>query len=181
MNNVSQQFPVSMRVLHWLMAALVLTMLGIGVAMVASLGDYNQLISIHRPLGILLLLLVVIRYINRRFSKMPPFPEGFPSAERFVAEASELLLYTLLFLTPLVGWAMLSAAGYPIIMFGSFHLFPILSRNLMLYAALRKTHTILAFLLFFAFVAHFSAVVLHTWVLRDGLFNRMAPWKAQAR
>jgi len=28
-----------MRILHWLMAAMVLTMLGIGVAMVASLGD----------------------------------------------------------------------------------------------------------------------------------------------
>jgi hypothetical protein len=33
-----QQFPGSMRFLHWLMAAAVLAMLGIGVAMVASLG-----------------------------------------------------------------------------------------------------------------------------------------------
>ena len=43
-----QQFPVSMRFFHWLMAAMVLTMLGIGVAMVASLADYHLLVSIHR-------------------------------------------------------------------------------------------------------------------------------------
>ena len=56
-----QQFPVSMRFFHWLTAAMVLAMLGIGVAMVASLGDYHRLISIHRPLGILLLIVVAIR------------------------------------------------------------------------------------------------------------------------
>lgn len=181
MNSAPQQFPGSMRFLHWLMAALVLTMLGIGVSMVASLGDYHELVSIHRPLGILILLLVVIRYINRRLSKVPPLPPDFPSKERFVAAASEVLLYSLLFLLPLVGWAMLSAARYPIVMFGSFHLFPILPRNVMVYAVLRKTHTILAYLLFFAFVAHFGAVLFHTWVLRDRFFNRMAPWKVRAR
>jgi cytochrome b561 len=176
-----QQFPGSMRLLHWLMAALVLTMLCIGVAMVASLYDYHQLVSIHRPLGILILLLVVIRYINRRLHRLPPFPPNFPPSERFVATASEILLYSLLFLIPLIGWGMLSAARYPIVMFGSFHLFPILPHNVMLYAFLRKTHTILAYVLFFAFAAHFGAVLFHTWVLRDRLFDRMAPWKARVR
>jgi len=176
-----RQFPASMRFLHWLMAALVLTMLCIGVAMVASLGDYHSLVSIHRPLGILILLLVVIRFVNRLRSKVPPLPPDFPSKERFVAAASEVLLYSLLFVIPLVGWAMLSAAGYPIVLFGSVHLFPILPHNLMLYAFLRKTHTVLAYLLFFAFVAHFSAVLFHTWVGRDGLFDRMAPWRVRAR
>lgn len=176
-----QQFPATMRFLHWLMAILVLTMLCVGVAMVASLYDYHTLVSIHRPLGILILVLVVIRYINRRLSKVPPLPPDFPNNERFVAAASEVLLYTLLFLLPLVGWGMLSAARYPIVMFGSFHLFPILPRNVMLYAFLRKTHTVLAYLLFFAFLAHFSAVLFHTWVMRDRLFDRMAPWRVRAR
>ncbi|HXN29776.1 MAG TPA: hypothetical protein VN902_21815, partial [Candidatus Acidoferrales bacterium] len=51
-----RQFPGSMRFLHWLMAAMVLTMLGIGIAMVASLGGYHSLVSIHRPVGILILI-----------------------------------------------------------------------------------------------------------------------------
>ena len=59
-----QQFPFSMRFFHWLVAAMVLTMLGIGVTMVASLAHYHQLISIHRPLGTLLLILVAIRSLT---------------------------------------------------------------------------------------------------------------------
>jgi cytochrome b561 len=175
-----QQFPGSMRVLHWLMAAMVLTMLGIGVAMVASLGDYHRLVSIHRPLGISILILVVIRFVNRLFSTLPPFPATMSAQERFVAHASEVLLYTLLFVEPLVGWGMLSAARYPIVLFGSLHLFPILPHSVMLYAALRKTHTLLAYLLFLAFIAHFGAILFHTLIVRDGMLSRMVPWRAQS-
>ncbi len=49
------QFAFPLRVLHWLMAACVLAMLFIGVSMVASLGNYHTLVTIHRPLGILIL------------------------------------------------------------------------------------------------------------------------------
>jgi cytochrome b561 len=174
------QFPGSMRFFHWLMAAMVLGMLGIGVAMVASLGDYHWLVSLHRPLGIAIMILVVIRFVNRMFHTLPPFPPTMSEQERLVAHLSEIALYALLFVQPLVGWAMLSAAGYPIVMWGTLHLFPILPHNVMVYAALRKTHTVLAYLLFLAFIAHFGAVLFHTWVVRDRLLNRMVPWKARA-
>jgi len=176
-----QQFPGLMRLLHWLMAAMVLTMLCIGVAMVASLGDYHRLVSLHRPLGISVLILVVIRYVNRQLSIMPPFPPTMSVQERIVAHASEVLLYTLLFVEPLVGWGMLSAARYPIVMFGSVHLFPILPHSVTLYSVLRKTHTLLAYLLFVAFIAHFGAVLFHTLIVRDGMLGRMLPWRARAR
>ena len=68
---------------------------------------------------------------------------------------------------PLVGWGMLSAARYRIVLYGSLHLFPILPHSVMLYAALRKAHTILAYFLFVAFIAHFGAVLFHTRVLGD--------------
>lgn len=103
------------------------------------------------------------------------------SQERSVAHASEVLLYTLLFVLPLVGWGMLSAARYPIVLGGSLHLFPILPHSVMLYAFLRRTHTVLAYLLFLAFIAHFGAILFHTLVVRDGLFSRMAPWRVRAR
>jgi cytochrome b561 len=99
MNMATQQwqFTVLMRLFHWLTAVMVLTMLGIGVAMVASLADYHRLVSIHRPLGILILIVVAIRFVNRRYSTLPPFPETMSPHERSVASASELLLYSLLF------------------------------------------------------------------------------------
>jgi cytochrome b561 len=178
---VPRQFTARMRFFHWLTAALVLTMLGIGVAMVASLADYHRLVSIHRPLGILILIVVVIRFVNRRYSTLPPFPDTMSQRERSVASASELFLYALLAVQPLVGWGMLSAARYPIMMFGAIHLFPILPHNVMLYAVLRTAHTVLAYLLFLAFLAHFGYVLFRTWVVRDGTFNRMVPWRVRAR
>jgi cytochrome b561 len=176
-----RQFPGSMRFLHWLMAAMVLTMLGIGIAMVASLGGYHSLVSIHRPLGISILILVVIRWVNRRLHSLPPFPPTMSPQERVAAHASEVLLYTLLFLEPLVGWGMLSAARYPIVLFGSLHLFPILPHSVMLYAFLRKIHTFLAYLLFLAFLAHVGAILFHTLIVRDGMLSRMLPGRAAAR
>ena len=86
----------------------------------------------------------------------------------------------LLLVMPLVGWGMLSAARFPIAMFGSVDLFPVLPHNVMLYAFLRKTHRYLAYLLFFGFIAHFGAVLFHSLILRDGLFTRMARWRAPA-
>ncbi len=45
-------FNLPARVLHWLMAAMILTMLFVGVGMVASVTQRPWLIDLHRPLGI---------------------------------------------------------------------------------------------------------------------------------
>jgi cytochrome b561 len=177
--NEQTQFTFLMRVLHWTMAAMVLTMLGIGIAMVASLADYHVLVSIHRPLGVAILVLVVVRFVVRRLSRLPAFPPTMSHLERRVAEASEYTLYALMFALPLVGWGMLSAARYPIVSFGSVHLPFILPHNAMLYAILRRTHTVLAYLLFLIIVAHFGAVLFHTLIVRDRLLLRMVPWNVR--
>ncbi len=170
------QFAFLSRILHWLMAALLVTMLFIGVSMVSSLGDYHTLVAIHRPLGIAILILAAIRLITRLLTKAPALPASVAPSERVIIKLSEFLLYTLFIALPLVGWAMLSAGHYPIVMFGSVHLPPILPARPDLYAPLRKLHTVLAYALFLTFLAHISAVLFHTLVLRDGLLSRMVPW-----
>ena len=175
-----KQFALQSRILHWLMAAMLLAMLFIGASMVASLGDYHTLVAIHRPLGIMILILAAVRFVNRMCTTLPPFPPTMSRQERFMASSSEKLLYALMFALPLVGWGMLSAGHYPIVMFGSFHLPPILPANPMLYAVLRKTHTILAYLLFLTFLAHLAAVLFHTLIVRDRLLDRMAIWRTRS-
>jgi len=176
----STQFPPLSRLLHWLMAALLLSMLFIGVSMVSSLGNYHKLLTIHRPLGILILILAAIRLVNRIFANVPALPSSMSPEERLAAKVSERLLYALFFMLPLVGWGMLSAGHYPIVMFGSVHLPPILPANPALYSILRPAHTVLAYLLFLAFLAHMGAVLFHALILRDGLLRRMLPWSARA-
>jgi cytochrome b561 len=158
------------------MAAMVLAMLFIGAGMVASLTDYHWLVSIHKPLGIAILILVAIRLINRLLNPAPPLPEGMPGWQRFAAYLSHVVLYALMFALPLVGWAMLSAARYPIVRYGPLELPPILPHDAALYALLRTTHTVLAFLFFTTFIAHFSAALMHALIYRDGVFQSMARW-----
>jgi cytochrome b561 len=176
-----RQFTAFSRLLHWTMAAMVLTMLCIGVAMVASLANYQVLVSIHRPLGIAILILVIIRFVNRLLNPPPPFPATMSRAERLAATASEYTMYGLMFVLPLVGWGMLSAARYPILLYGSLHLPFILPHDAMLYAVLRKAHTILAYLFILMFLAHFGAIMFHTLIVRDGMLKRMAPWNIRPR
>ena len=170
-----RQFTAFSRLLHWTMAAMILTMLCIGVTMVASLANYHVLVSIHRPLGITILILVGVRFVNRLLNPPPPFPATMSRAERLAATASELAMYGLMLVLPLVGWGMLSAANYPIVLFGSVHLPFILPHNAILYAVLRKAHTILAYLFFLTFMAHVGAILFHTLIVRDGMLKRMAP------
>jgi cytochrome b561 len=179
MTTERRQFAMFSRLLHWTMAAMVLAMLCIGVSMVVSLANYHVLVSIHRPLGIAILILVVIRLVNRLVNRPPPFPATMSRAERLAATASELMMYALMFALPLVGWGMLSAARYPIVLFGFVHLPFILPHDAMLYAVLRMTHTILAYLFFFTFIAHFGAILFHTLVVRDGMLQRMLPWNVR--
>jgi len=172
------RFPLLSRVLHWLMAAMVLAMLFIGIGMAASVSArYGLLVSIHRPLGIAILVLVVIRLVNRWLSPPPPLPDSIPPVQRLAAHASHILLYTLMVLMPLVGWAMLSAARTPIVLWGSLQLPPILPQDPVLYAWLRFLHTDLGYLLYATFLIHLGAALLHGLIRRDGVFGSMASWR----
>src|SRR5262249_18172428 len=124
---------------------------------------------------------VVVRFVNRLLNPPPPLPATMPRAERLTVKASEYAMYGLMFALPLVGWGMLSAARYPVVLSGSLHLPFILPQDPMLYAVLRKVHTVLAYLFFLTFLAHFGAVLFHALIVRDGILERMAPWGVRAR
>jgi cytochrome b561 len=166
------RFPMASRLLHWTMAAMVLAMLFIGIAMVGSLADYHRLVAIHRPLGILILVLVALRLANRLIRPAPPLPLDMPGILRFAAHASHALLYTLTVALQVVGWAMLSAA----VLVGAWHLPPILPPSDALHALLRPLHTVLAFVLFATFLVHLGAALMHALIFRDGVFQSMVSW-----
>lgn len=172
--NGGERFNLTARVLHWLMSALILTMLFVGVAMVASVTNRPWLVDLHRPIGIAILLLVVVRLINRLRHRPPPLPADLPRWQATAALASHWLLYALMFAMPLIGWAMLSAGGYPATMFGSVKLPAIVAHDAATYAWLRDAHGWLARLLFLTVVIHLSAALYHAWVRKDGVFASMA-------
>lgn len=173
------RFTLASRLLHWLMAPMVIAQLLLGVTMVAALAYYPLLLAIHRPVGLLILAFAVVRLANRLTHRPPAFLATMSRAERRIATWSEYLLYALLLVQPLTGWAMLSAARFPVTLVGPLRLPFIAPRNLDLSAVLRECHGVLAFLLFAAFTAHMCAVLFHTLVLRDRLLDRMALWRTR--
>jgi cytochrome b561 len=163
------------RLFHWLMAPLVVAMLFIGVAMVATLSPLHlTLLAIHKPLGIAILLLAVLRLVVRITHRPPPLPADMPAIQQRIASASHGLFYVLLLAMPLIGWSMLSAGGFPVHLFGQFNLPPIVPRDPRLYAWLREAHSWLAIALFVLFLGHLGAALFHGLIRRDGVFSSMA-------
>jgi cytochrome b561 len=94
--------------------------------MVAWLGDYYRLVAIHRPLGIMILILCrhsVCKTDAHDAAAVPTHHVPSGTIPGFVIREVALRL---MFAQPLVAWGMLSAGHYPIVMFGPVHLPPIL-------------------------------------------------------
>ncbi|KVC27034.1 cytochrome b [Burkholderia pseudomultivorans] len=168
-----RHFNALARGLHWLMAAMILAMLFIGVGMVTSLHHRIWLIDLHRPLGIAILVLALLRLANRLCSRPPALPASLPHWQVLAAKASHWALYALMLALPVVGWALLSAGGFPIVMFKGVNLPAIVPASPALYAWLRDAHGVLARLLFAVALAHLSAALVHAWIYRDGVFSSM--------
>jgi cytochrome b561 len=178
MNSNNPTFVPAARALHWLMAILILSMLFIGVGMVASVSPlHDALIRIHKPLGISILVLAVIRLIVRLRNPPPPLPADLPPLQKLAALASHWLLYTLMILMPLLGWAMLSAGGYPVMMSESIRLPAIFPVSPSAFAVLRHAHAWLAMLLFLTFLGHMSAALYHGLIRRDGVLSSMTGYR----
>jgi cytochrome b561 len=168
-------FSPPQRVLHWLMAIMVLAMLFIGVTMVSTLQPrFLTLLAIHKPLGMAILVLALLRLAVRARRGAPQLPSDLPSMQIVAAKLSHAVLYALLIAMPLMGWGMLSAGGYPIVLFGSFHLPRILPPDDQVYAALRTAHTLLAYMFFATILLHIAAALFHALIRRDGVFQAIA-------
>ncbi|HEX4411074.1 MAG TPA: cytochrome b/b6 domain-containing protein [Xanthobacteraceae bacterium] len=172
---VHTRFTVAQRFIHWLMALCILAMLFIGVGMESTIEPkYHTLVSIHKPLGITILILVLIRLVLRLRDGAPPLPADMPPLMKLGAYLSHYAFYLLMIGMPLIGWAMLSAASYPVVLYGSLHLPPILPQSDSLHTLLWGAHYYLAFAFFALILLHLAAALFHAFVRRDGVFEAMA-------
>ncbi|HEX4376046.1 MAG TPA: cytochrome b [Steroidobacteraceae bacterium] len=171
---ISERFALPARVLHWLMALLILAMLLIGAGMVSTVSArYPQLLSWHRPIGLAILVLALLRIIVRLTHRTPPLPSDLPALQVAVAKGSHYVLYLLMIGVPLIGWAMQSAGGYPVTVWTGFVLFPILPHDVAVYGWLRQAHGLLAYAFLLIILGHLGAALFHGLVRRDGVFRSM--------
>jgi len=170
-----KRFTPFQRLLHWLMAVCILAMLFIGVGMVSTImPEYLTLVSIHKPLSIAILALALVRLAVRLRYGAPSLPADLPEPMKLAAYLSHYVFYVLMIGMPLIGWGMLSAAAYPVVLFGRVHLPAILPRSDSLHALLWNAHFYLAFVFFALILLHVAAALFHALIRRDGVFAAMA-------
>lgn len=173
------RFSGAQRLLHWTMAAGIVAMLFIGVGMLSTVApSYIPLVATHKTLGVVLFLLVLVRLCLRLVLGAPPLPASLPTMMRLGAVLSHWALYGLMIVMPLLGWAMLSAAAYPVVLFGNLQLPPILPQSDFLHTLLWAAHRWLAFAFFALILLHVAAALFHALVRRDGVFEAMSPLPA---
>lgn len=164
--------------LHWLTATLIVLQAATGLAFeFAKLGALMQpLLDFHRSAGTLVWCVALARIVWRStYAEFPPFPDWMSDAQRWIATKTELLLYGLLFLLPLTGLAATLTLGKP------FHLLfltvpPLLHRNVDLFESLLAIHRAGALVLFAAIAAHAAIALIHHYLFRNEVLERMAPW-----
>lgn len=170
-----QRFTALQRLLHWLIAVCILAMLFIGVGMVSTIKPiYLVLVSVHKPLGIAILVLSVVRLAVRVRYAAPSLPSDMPEPMKLAAHLSHYAFYVLMIGMPLLGWGMLSAAAYPVVLIGGLHLPTILPQSDRLHTLLWDAHFYLAFVFFALILLHVAAALFHALVRRDGVFEAMA-------
>lgn len=163
------------RILHWLIALLILGLLSVGFAMTAmdSTPLQFKIYGLHKAIGMTVLGLVVLRILWKTASESPAKLETHAPWEVFLAKAVHILLYIGMIGMPLSGWVMSSAGEYTIPFFGLFNIPFITPKNEQLFELSKDIHEITAFCLIAAIGLHFLGAAKHHIVDRDATLRRM--------
>jgi cytochrome b561 len=178
MSDVGTIWPLSMRLMHWLNAALVVGALALGAIMVLFVHDAAtrfDLTQTHKSIGVSVVALTALRLCLRYLTGVPK-PETNSRALALFANAAHAALYILLLLLPLSGWLMVTSTPVrvPTVIFGMvelpYWLMPDIGRFRLAHAA----HIGLAVVLATLIVLHIAAAFIHAWVWRDRTLARMS-------
>jgi cytochrome b561 len=168
-------YSVTARVLHWVVAALVLFMVPVGIIIANEWGGPVQqpLYDLHKSVGVLLLPLVLARLLYRLTHPPMPLPADIPALQQFAAHATHWALYGLLIVQPVVGLIATSAYPAPLPMFGLFELPPVWPENRPLSERLFALHRWMGIAIAVVAAMHIGAALHHHFVRRDRILMRM--------
>ncbi|HVY06336.1 MAG TPA: cytochrome b [Burkholderiales bacterium] len=163
-------------VFHWIVAILVLTMIGLGFYMEGipkGNPDRAFYFNLHKSIGVTTALLVIARLWWRAKNPPPALPASMPAWETQASRISHALLYMCIIVMPLSGFAATQFTKYGVNYFGLFKIPPMGHENKVVYDLLQGIHGITATLLIALIVIHVLAAFKHLLIDRDRVFQRM--------
>jgi cytochrome b561/polyisoprenoid-binding protein YceI len=192
-NPNEQRYTAVAIVLHWAIAASILSNLLIGWWMTDAIDEAATqaraiaAFQLHKSIGLTVLLLTALRLLWRFTHEPPPLPAGMPGWERFAAKVAHWTFYILMIVVPLSGWTYVSSQwadgkplNVPTLWFGLFHVPHLFDAQAMTDAARAAVsaryvaaHYYLAWSLAGLLVLHVAAALKHHFFNRDGVLTRM--------
>ncbi|MFZ6770784.1 cytochrome b [Undibacterium sp. Di26W] len=156
--------------LHWLVALLIIGLLCVGFFVLENMSNSDpkklDVLVLHMSGGMLVLVLMLVRVIIRRWSARPAAATTGSSLLDRLASLAHFGLYAIVFLMIIsgyiTGWLISSAFlpnGPPLPRFAALPSF--------------QVHAVLAVLLVLLIAAHIAGALYHQLVLKDGLLHRM--------
>lgn len=182
LTNTSTRYGGITKLLHWLVFIgfvfqyiVANTMQEIAASQTAFGMTKGELYNSHKSIGLVILAIVAIRYVWRRFSRLPDWAETLTERERTFIHWAERVLYTCMFLMPISGFVYSMAGGQGVLFFGVFPLPNPFGEIGWLSSVAQITHRITAMVILVTLVGHIGLVLKHQFVNKDRLLNRMLP------
>lgn len=178
LNNTAHSYGSVAKFLHWAIVLMIIAQYVI-IESAEELPDgleKLQAISNHKSLGMLVFLLALARIGWRLANRGRPVPVPMADWQRISAAAGHGLLYLLILVMPLTGWAMSSSANYPVTLFGLFQFPALVGENHDLHEALEEVHEFLFNVLVVVALVHAAAALYHHFFLKDDSLRRMLPF-----
>lgn len=173
--NSNNSYGAIAKSLHWIVALLIVCLWCVGTYMVElTAGDTNRttIYGLHKTFGMIVLMLAVIRVCWRVYDRLPQNASPNPVI-MFFAHLVHLLLYIMMFIMPLSGWIMSSAAGYHPTLFGLYTFPAIAQKSKEVGAYFHEMHEYGATILLVLFGLHVAGALFHHIILRDNALKRM--------
>ncbi|WP_424194399.1 cytochrome b [Ampullimonas aquatilis] len=174
----SQDYSSIAKLLHWLMAILIIAafILGSQAADIEGITPTKiKFINWHKWLGVTIFGLAGLRLLWRMFNTPPANPAGMPVWQAKASSATHMIFYFLFFALPVTGYFYSLASGYPIVYLGLFKLPVLIEKNKELADQLIEVHELFANGLLALFIVHVAAALKHHFIDRDNVLTRMLP------
>lgn len=175
-NQNIQKYNIIARVFHWVMALMMIALVGIGLYMadLKPSPEKWQLYDLHKATGMTVFGLAILRLLWRWISPPPPIVAGLHPFIKWAATNNIRLLYVLLFIYPLSGFLMSYLGGHAVGYFGLFTIEPSVPPYKQFSSIAHFMHVeVIFYLLIASFSAHVLGAIYHHFIRKDETLRKM--------
>lgn len=166
------------KALHWITVLLVVgqfvIMWSIPSGRAGGAPEVEWLWDLHASFGMTILIVTIIRFINRQMNPPPPLPAGMPAIQILAAHATHWAIYAVLIVQPILGWLTLNAYSGPFTFYWLFDVPALTAIDPDLNHSLAPLHRLLGTAILLLLAVHVAAALFHGIVKRDGVLSSMA-------